>query len=150
MSPPPLPAHKPQLDIFKNISRTQLELLLALPKPQFIEFLQSCGLLPSSALCRTCQGTTRKIVDRTNWAGYAFECRTCSRRQSSNYGTFFARAHVSPTEFLRFLYEWSWDVATITRIQHELRRPDGSTLGRATITDWARYDLEREISVFPF
>lgn len=134
-----LPDHPAALSVFKGMNQRKLEAKLAENPLDFITLLKDCSLIPSERHCKACGSICNLVKDRSA-LGYQFECsiRKCRKRIAATDSSFFSRSRLRVDEILRFTYYFARGEYKYEKLEHELRRNDGSTLSPNTISDWIR------------
>jgi hypothetical protein len=111
---------------------------------EFNRWLQDLGLLHSQRICESCNVPMQQRNPKGNRREGPWRCRSrgCGDRDKEvgfYVDTFFENSKITPLEVFQLSFCWVNNRLTHENIREELRRDDGSTIGKQTLVDWSQF-----------
>ncbi|MFH4974771.1 hypothetical protein AB6A40_001480 [Gnathostoma spinigerum] len=112
---------------------------VSLSDEDFMAWMQEVGLISINKKC-SCGGAMA-IKSKGSAGGRRWVCRNswCQKKKGVFKGSFFENAKLAPKEIFQLSYYWCRGTHTLSEIQFDMRRKDGSTIGAEAVVDWNNY-----------
>ncbi|MFH4978347.1 hypothetical protein AB6A40_005056 [Gnathostoma spinigerum] len=112
---------------------------VSLSDNDFMAWMQQVGLISASKKC-SCGGDMA-LRSKGSAGGRRWVCRNswCRKKKGILKGSFFENTKLAPQEVFQLSYYWCRGTHTVSEIQFDMRREDGSTIGAEAIVDWNKY-----------
>ncbi|VDK36002.1 unnamed protein product [Anisakis simplex] len=136
------------MDELRGMNFIKMVQKILLPMDLFLQWLQVLGLVSSSQTC-VCGGEM-VTENKGTLTGKRWACRHnwCRKKRGFLVGSFFENTSLTPQEVFQLSYYWCRNTHTISEIQFDMRREDGSTLRTRTTVDWNNFFRDIRVEYF--